>query len=77
MPGVTSIRLSRPPTDTHMFYGPFDDVTRRGERRELAGSGDAVAARGHARAGEFAGEVEYEFFFLQFGIDLAGVLKVA
>jgi hypothetical protein len=28
-PGVTSIRLNRPPSDTHMFYGPFDDVTRR------------------------------------------------
>jgi hypothetical protein len=29
MPGVQSIRLNRPPSDTHMFYGPFDDVTRR------------------------------------------------
>jgi hypothetical protein len=28
-PGVTSMRLNRPPSDTHMFYGPFDDVTRR------------------------------------------------
>lgn len=28
-PGVTSIQLNRPPSDTHMFYGPFDDVTRR------------------------------------------------
>ena len=23
MPGVQSIRLTRPPSDTHMFYGPF------------------------------------------------------
>jgi hypothetical protein len=29
MPGVQSIQLNRPPSDTHMFYGPFDDVTRR------------------------------------------------
>lgn len=29
MPGVQSLQLSRPPSDTHMFYGPFDDVTRR------------------------------------------------
>jgi hypothetical protein len=35
MPGVTSIRLTRPPTDTHMFYGPFDDVTRRVSYLEL------------------------------------------
>jgi hypothetical protein len=28
-PGVTSMQLNRPPSDTHMFYGPFDDVTRR------------------------------------------------
>ena len=29
MPGVQAIQLNRPPSDTHMFYGPFDDVTRR------------------------------------------------
>jgi len=34
-PGVTSIRLNRPPSDTHMFYGPFDDVTRRVSYLEL------------------------------------------
>jgi hypothetical protein len=28
-PGVTSMWLTRPPSDTHMFYGPFDDVLRR------------------------------------------------
>ena len=28
-PGVLSYELNRPPQDTHMFYGPFDDVTRR------------------------------------------------
>jgi hypothetical protein len=35
MPGVQSIQLSRPPSDTHMFYGPFDDVTRRVSYLEL------------------------------------------
>jgi hypothetical protein len=35
MPGVQSIRLNRPPADTHMFYGPFDDVTRRVSYLEL------------------------------------------
>ena len=35
MPGVQSIRLNRPPSDTHMFYGPFDDVTRRVSYLEL------------------------------------------
>jgi hypothetical protein len=34
-PGVTSIQLNRPPSDTHMFYGPFDDVTRRVSYLEL------------------------------------------
>jgi hypothetical protein len=34
-PGVTSMRLNRPPSDTHMFYGPFDDVTRRVSYLEL------------------------------------------
>jgi hypothetical protein len=29
MPGAQSLQLNRPPSDTHMFYGPFDDVTRR------------------------------------------------
>jgi hypothetical protein len=29
MPGVQSMQFTRPPSDTHMFYGPFDDVTRR------------------------------------------------
>ena len=28
-PGVLSYALNRPPQDTHMFYGPFDDVVRR------------------------------------------------
>jgi len=28
-PGAMSYALNRPPNDTHMFYGPFDDVTRR------------------------------------------------
>jgi hypothetical protein len=28
-PGAVSYALNRPPQDTHMFYGPFDDVTRR------------------------------------------------
>ena len=28
-PGVVSYALNRPPQNTHMFYGPFDDVTRR------------------------------------------------
>jgi hypothetical protein len=35
MPGVQSMQLNRPPTDTHMFYGPFDDVTRRVSYLEL------------------------------------------
>jgi hypothetical protein len=35
MPGVQSIRLNRPPTYTHMFYGPFDDVVRRVSYLEL------------------------------------------
>jgi hypothetical protein len=35
MPGVQSMELNRPPTDTHMFYGPFDDVTRRVSYLEL------------------------------------------
>jgi hypothetical protein len=35
MPGVQSIQLNRPPSDTHMFYGPFDDVTRRVSYLEL------------------------------------------
>ena len=34
-PGVVSMQLNRPPTDTHMFYGPFDDVTRRVSFLEL------------------------------------------
>ena len=34
-PGVTSFRLYRPPSDTHMFFGPFDDVTRRVSYLEL------------------------------------------
>jgi hypothetical protein len=34
-PGVISMRLNRPPSDTHMFYGPFDDVTRRVSYLEL------------------------------------------
>jgi hypothetical protein len=35
VPGVQSMQLNRPPTDTHMFYGPFDDVTRRVSFLEL------------------------------------------
>ena len=35
MPGAQSMRLNRPPADTHMFYGPFDDVTRRVSYLEL------------------------------------------
>jgi hypothetical protein len=34
-PGVTSYRLYRPPADTHMFFGPFDDVVRRVSYLEL------------------------------------------
>ncbi|MGB2982507.1 MAG: carboxypeptidase regulatory-like domain-containing protein, partial [Candidatus Bipolaricaulia bacterium] len=34
-PGTTSFALNRPPQDTHMFYGPFDDVTRRVSYLEL------------------------------------------
>lgn len=34
-PGVQSMQLNRPPADTHMFYGPFDDVTRRVAYLEL------------------------------------------
>jgi hypothetical protein len=34
-PGVVSMELNRPPSDTHMFYGPFDDVTRRVSYLEL------------------------------------------
>jgi hypothetical protein len=34
-PGVQSMALNRPPADTHMFYGPFDDVTRRVSYLEL------------------------------------------
>ncbi len=35
VPGVQSMQLNRPPSDTHMFYGPFDDVTRRVSYLEL------------------------------------------
>ena len=35
VPGVMSVRLYRPPPDTHMFFGPFDDVTRRVSYLEL------------------------------------------
>ena len=34
-PGVVSYELVRPPSDTHMFFGPFDDVTRRVSYLEL------------------------------------------
>jgi hypothetical protein len=34
-PGVTAFRLYRPPPGTHMFFGPFDDVTRRVSYLEL------------------------------------------
>jgi hypothetical protein len=35
MPGIQSFRLNRPPADTHMFYGTFDDVPRRVARLDL------------------------------------------
>ena len=35
VPGVMLTRLYRPPADTHMFFGPFDDVTRRVSYLEL------------------------------------------
>ncbi len=35
VPGVMLTRLYRPPSDTHMFFGPFDDVTRRVSYLEL------------------------------------------
>jgi hypothetical protein len=35
MPGVLSYRLFRPPSDTHMFFGPHDDVPRRVAYLEL------------------------------------------
>ena len=35
VPGVMAVRLYRPPPDTHMFFGPFDDVTRRVSYLEL------------------------------------------
>jgi len=34
-PGTMSYALNRPPQDTHMFYGPYDDVTRRVSYLEL------------------------------------------
>lgn len=34
-PGVIAYRLYRPPNNTHMFFGPFDDVTRRVSYLEL------------------------------------------
>jgi hypothetical protein len=34
-PGVISFAFNRPPSDTHMFYGPFDDVCRRVSYLEL------------------------------------------
>ncbi|MCK5828214.1 carboxypeptidase regulatory-like domain-containing protein, partial [Candidatus Bipolaricaulota bacterium] len=36
-PGTMSFELNRPPSDTHMFYGPYDDVTRRVSCLELQG----------------------------------------
>ena len=35
VPGVMLTRLYRPPSDTHMFFGPFDDVARRVSYLEL------------------------------------------
>ena len=35
VPGVMDVRLYRPPSDTHMFFGPFDDVVRRVSYLEL------------------------------------------
>ncbi|NIN67757.1 MAG: hypothetical protein GTO63_24235 [Anaerolineae bacterium] len=44
MPGVQSMPLTRPPSDTHMFYGPFDDVTRRVSYLELEKKSQFCAA---------------------------------
>jgi len=43
-PGVTSYRLYRPPADTHMFFGPFDDVVRRVSYLELEKKSQFCAA---------------------------------
>jgi hypothetical protein len=42
-PGTISIELNRPPSDTHMFYGPYDDVTRRVSYLELQGESQFCA----------------------------------
>ena len=43
-PGTTSYELNRPPNDTHMFYGPYDDVTRRVCYLELEKQSEFCAA---------------------------------
>jgi mono/diheme cytochrome c family protein len=43
-PGAMSYELNRPPNDTHMFYGPYDDVTRRVTYLELQGESQFCAA---------------------------------
>ncbi len=43
-PGTTSFALNRPPNDTHMFYGPYDDVTRRVCYLELEKQSEFCAA---------------------------------
>jgi len=43
-PGAMSYELNRPPNDTHMFYGPYDDVTRRVSYLDLQGKSQFCAA---------------------------------
>ncbi|MBN1147541.1 MAG: carboxypeptidase regulatory-like domain-containing protein [Anaerolineales bacterium] len=43
-PGVLSYRLYRPPADTHMFFGPFDDILRRVSYLELEQKSQFCAA---------------------------------
>jgi len=58
-PGVTSYALLRPPQDTHMFYGPFDDVTRRVSYLQLQKESQFCAACHHF---SFWGTPIYESF---------------
>ncbi len=58
-PGVQSMRLNRPPADTHMFYGPFDDVTRRVSYLELEKKSEFCAP---CHQFEFWGTPVYESF---------------
>jgi hypothetical protein len=43
-PGTVSYRFYRPPAGTHMFFGPFDDVTRRVSYSELETRSEFCAA---------------------------------